>query len=205
MSRPIGHGLAGRASGEAQVIASIVRQEVQRAMAALRPEVASQITRTVNTSVGGGASQTLLWGDDYLQADDEGFNYTLTFLGSLYRDGGVDVGQSPILNFANCTLTVDGGTGVVTVTPDAGGAATVLSDLLANIPAASTAGRLFYATDTDELYFDNGASWDLTTPQALRSTSSPAFAGLTLNLGALQDYVLGWSKNSGKNRRQGSG
>lgn len=33
------------------------------------------------------------------------------------------------------------------------------ADTFANRPAAGTSGRLFYATDTTALYYDNGSSW----------------------------------------------
>ena len=33
-------------------------------------------------------------------------------------------------------------------------------DTIGNIPTAAVAGRFFYATDTDELFVDNGSSWD---------------------------------------------
>lgn len=39
-------------------------------------------------------------------------------------------------------------------------ASVILRDVFANRPSAGIAGRLFYATDTSQLYRDNGASWD---------------------------------------------
>lgn len=36
----------------------------------------------------------------------------------------------------------------------------VLSGAVGSIPAAAVTGRLYFATDTDELFFDNGATWD---------------------------------------------
>lgn len=36
----------------------------------------------------------------------------------------------------------------------------VIMDTIGNIPSAAVAGRMFYATDTDELFVDNGATWD---------------------------------------------
>ena len=35
-----------------------------------------------------------------------------------------------------------------------------LRDIFANRPTAGIAGRSFFATDTNTLYRDNGASWD---------------------------------------------
>lgn len=36
----------------------------------------------------------------------------------------------------------------------------VLSGAVGSIPAAAVTGRLYFATDTDELFFDNGTTWD---------------------------------------------
>ena len=36
----------------------------------------------------------------------------------------------------------------------------VIMDTIGNQPSAAVAGRMFYATDTDELFVDNGATWD---------------------------------------------
>jgi hypothetical protein len=48
----------------------------------------------------------------------------------------------------------------------------VMYDTFANRPAAGTAGRLFYASDTEVLYRDNGATWDALT-------SAPVDAGVS--------------------------
>jgi hypothetical protein len=40
-------------------------------------------------------------------------------------------------------------------------ASVILRDVIANIPAAGIAGRLFCASDTAVLYRDNGVSWDV--------------------------------------------
>lgn len=37
----------------------------------------------------------------------------------------------------------------------------LLADVLANRPTAGVVGRLFFATDTGEIYRDNGTTWDL--------------------------------------------
>lgn len=39
-----------------------------------------------------------------------------------------------------------------------------LFDTYANLPAAGTEGRQFYATDTDQLYIDDGAAWNHVSP-----------------------------------------
>lgn len=38
--------------------------------------------------------------------------------------------------------------------------ATFLQGVVASLPAAGNSGRYYFATDTDELYLDNGASWE---------------------------------------------
>lgn len=43
---------------------------------------------------------------------------------------------------------------------DEGGSPSILSDLLANRPAAGTKGRLFVSTDTREVYRDTGSEWE---------------------------------------------
>lgn len=47
----------------------------------------------------------------------------------------------------------------------------ILKDTFANRPAASIEGRLFFATDTGEIWYDNGATWDDVTP--VGGSSSP--------------------------------
>lgn len=48
----------------------------------------------------------------------------------------------------------------------------VSSDTVANRPTAGVSGRLFYATDEDRLYRDNGSTWDI-----IASTNIADFAG----------------------------
>lgn len=54
-------------------------------------------------------------------------------------------------------------------------ASVIIRDVIASRPAASIAGRLFFATDTQAMYRDNGASWDLlyVTPQSVTFASVP--------------------------------
>jgi hypothetical protein len=42
-------------------------------------------------------------------------------------------------------------------------ASVIIRDIFANRPAASIAGRLFFASDTGAMYRDNGSSWDIVT------------------------------------------
>ena len=46
---------------------------------------------------------------------------------------------------------------------NAGGSPSIQQDLVANRPAAGTAGRLFLSTDTKILFRDNGTTWDVLT------------------------------------------
>jgi hypothetical protein len=48
----------------------------------------------------------------------------------------------------------------------------ILKDVIANIPAAGVAGRLFFATDTNVAMRDNGSSWDVVTPAPLINVMS---------------------------------
>lgn len=60
----------------------------------------------------------------------------------------------------------------------------VLSDTFANRPTAGVSGRMFYATDTDDLYLDNGSSWILVggpTPSYYKETISTASTTWTIN------------------------
>lgn len=43
---------------------------------------------------------------------------------------------------------------------NAGGFISLMADAIASRPAAAQAGRFFYATDTDQLYMDDGDSWN---------------------------------------------
>lgn len=62
------------------------------------------------------------------------------------------------------------------------GTALVITDLYANIPAAGTDGRLFIATDTGRMYYDNGASWVL-----IGSGSSKAVIPIYMGGGGSED------------------
>lgn len=81
----------------------------------------------------------------------------------------------------------------------------VLRDVIANRPAASIAGRLFYATDTSATYRDNGSSWDLFTGASGsgNTASRPAFTSVgayyydtTLNIPVWWDGA-NWRNASG--------
>jgi len=87
------------------------------------------------------------------------------------RKDGTSVAIRPALNFtegANIAITAtdDGGNEEVDVeiAVDNTGAIQfedlILRDTYSNIPSAATEGRLFFSTDTDEAYRDNGTTWD---------------------------------------------
>ena len=71
-----------------------------------------------------------------------------------------------------------------------------LRDVIANRPAASIAGRIFYATDTGAGYRDNGSSWDIwmnqggsgnTAGRPVTSTIGVRYFDTTLG------YVVWWN------------
>ena len=43
-------------------------------------------------------------------------------------------------------------------------AAVIMEGVYASIPAASIAGRTYYATDTHKIWYDNGSAWVDVTP-----------------------------------------
>src|SRR5689334_1219786 len=49
-------------------------------------------------------------------------------------------------------------------------------DVLANRPAASIAGRLYFATDTNRWYRDNGTSWDVADSALVTAGGAPSTA-----------------------------
>lgn len=63
-------------------------------------------------------------------------------------------------------------------------------DVVASIPTAGEAGRLFFATDESKLYRDNGTSWDVIG---------------TFKLAELDDVGISLSGNAGKGLRINSG
>ena len=90
------------------------------------------------------------------------------------RKEGAAVGTRPALNFIdgdNIALTVadDAGDDEVEVTVSVNDSTAVqfadliLYDTFANQPGAGIEGRLFYSTDTEALYRDNGVTWDTLT------------------------------------------
>ena len=69
-------------------------------------------------------------------------------------------------------------------------ASVIVRDIIANRPAAGIPGRLFYATDTLQLYRDNGSTWDTYSAAAggsgtVTTTGSPqlrVIAGGTITI-----------------------
>lgn len=64
-------------------------------------------------------------------------------------------------------------------------AAMYLQDVIANIPAAGTEGRYFWATDENKLYYDDGAAWN-----DLAKVPTPATQGSILYVNGTPDYAL---------------
>lgn len=54
------------------------------------------------------------------------------------------------------------------------GSAVIMSGVFASRPASATAGLLYYSTDTDTLYRDNGVSWDAWTLDWGQVTGKPS-------------------------------
>lgn len=53
----------------------------------------------------------------------------------------------------------------------------IIEGNLASRPTAGSAGRLFFASDTKQHFYDNGASWDVITTQPASVTIAPGAAG----------------------------
>ncbi len=145
-----------------------------------------------------------------------GSYYTATDSLAIYFDNGIS--WLSISKSAVSVPSVFGRTGAVTAqigdyTPAQVGLANVLnslqiintlgtpsasSDLFANRPAAGTSGRLFIATDTKEIYRDNGASWDKIGSGASGGVST--YAALTdVNLTSLiNGQVAQYNSSTGK-------
>lgn len=67
-----------------------------------------------------------------------------------------------------------------------------VADVIANIPAASYAGRIFYATDTGNVYRDTGTAWVLIAPIPNATPVSMALGlthGQLLNFSALTELT----------------
>ncbi len=57
-------------------------------------------------------------------------------------------------------------------------------DTYANLPAATTAGRVFWATDSPYQFRDNGSTWDAFLPQFGQVTLPPTAGWTDVNLGS---------------------
>lgn len=71
----------------------------------------------------------------------------------------------------------------------------LIEGLYSALPAPGIAGRLFFATDTKQHYYDNGASWDNITPAAAvtKVALAPGAAGnfqIAHGLGRAPQVVL---------------
>jgi hypothetical protein len=64
----------------------------------------------------------------------------------------------------------------------------------ANLPAAGMPGRTAYTTDTLQIYYDNGTSWDNVTP-ALRASA----------INAIQQQMYLYAADISEQRRRGRG
>ena len=64
---------------------------------------------------------------------------------------------------------------------NAGSAVSIQTGLNSGKPAAATAGRLYFSTDTGGIYFDTGSAWTLMTP-ALSGDATTSANGTTITL-----------------------
>jgi len=86
------------------------------------------------------------------------------------------------------TPTTLAGYGITDAILNAGGIVSFDSGLFASIPAAGTVGAVYYATDTQTFYFDNGTSWDVIVPAFSGDVSSTA-GSTTLTLATVNSNV----------------
>ncbi|MEM2159603.1 MAG: hypothetical protein QXN55_01460 [Candidatus Nitrosotenuis sp.] len=88
----------------------------------------------------------------------------------------------PALDWSKITTglpTTLAGYGITNAVTNAGGSPSIQQGLLADMPAAETAGRLYYATDGFAWYRDNGTTWDLALPALYGDISSSAGSNVT--------------------------
>lgn len=86
------------------------------------------------------------------------------------------------------TPTTLAGYGITDAIQTSGGIVSFDSGLLAALPASGTTGAVYYATDTNTLYFDNGTTWDKIIPSFTGDVSSTA-GGTTLTLATVNSNV----------------
>lgn len=96
----------------------------------------------------------------------------------IVQDEGTPLsGTFTAINFSGPNITATnsgGGTATVTIpaaVANAGNSPSLQQDLLANRPAAGTAGRLFLATDSNVLFRDTGSAWIPLTSNAIKTFS----------------------------------
>lgn len=125
-------------------------------------------TAVVMADVAANRPVAALNGRLYLATDTNG--------GTLYRDTGAAwVQVAAAVNGTGAPTTAS----YVTTAPEAGlsneqvlGTAVNMAGTLASRPAAATAGRLYFATDTGVLYRDAGAAWAQVAPAIASGRSS---------------------------------
>ena len=113
------------------------------------------------------------------------------------------------------TLTTTGATNITLPTSgtlstttsgvqNAGGTSSILTDLLINLPAAGTAGRLFVALDTQTWYRDTGTLWNVIGAPATGSGGDIQIQSSTAGV-FTSDPNLTWNTNKGSLVIGGSG
>jgi hypothetical protein len=77
------------------------------------------------------------------------------------------------------TPTTVAGYGITNAVTNAGSAVSIAAGTFATRPVAGTAGRFYYSTDTNAMYYDNGASWLLESPALTGDVTTTAGSSAT--------------------------
>ena len=82
--------------------------------------------------------------------------------GRVLAGGGLTAADIPALDWSKVTTgkpTTLAGYGITDAVPSNGSVASLSSGLEASRPAAGTAGRVYFATDTQKIFIDTGSAW----------------------------------------------
>ncbi len=99
-----------------------------------------------------------------------------------------DIPALPWSKITSGTPTTLAGYGITDAVTNVGGIPSMQAGLDAGKPAAGTAGRVYFAYDTQKIYRDSGVSW------VLMSMGAPAFSDLTGSVSLAQLPVVDFTK-----------
>lgn len=105
--------------------------------------------------------------------------------------GTTTQGWSTLVN----TPTTVSGYGITDTVTAGPGITSWNADVLANRPAAGTAGAVYYATDVNTTFYDNGTTWDTEAPAYSGDASSTA-GGTVLTLATVNSNVGSFGTSS---------